>query len=235
MSKVFTNDENYENIADAIRYMTGNSTTYKPSEMPGAIRSISGGVEIPDGSVTTEKLAKEAVTLEKIASQAVDTPNLKDNSVTSGKLGAFAVTVGKIDGGAVGEAQLATDAVTKTKIKNKSVTADKLDNVLQNFLGQVSDMLDWYTDTSVMSRVLVDDTVTSLSTLNTWTGTDGVYFFTVSGGAAGILGVDANTEAKMEYIGNYQVITFAVYNKKYYRLIESFAPTFVAGEWTLAV
>ena len=234
MAKVFTNDENYENIAEAIRYMNGENTTYTPEEMAGAIRSIPAGATIPDGSITTEKLADEAVTNAKMAADAVDTPNIVNGAITSDKIGAFAVTNGKIDGGAVGTAQLATNAVTTAKIKDKAVNVNKLDNILQNLLDQLYDMLQWYTDTHVMSRVLVEDTVTSLSTLNTWTGTDGVYFFTLSGGAAGQLGVDANTAAKMEYIGDYQVISFAVYNKKYYRLIESFAPSFVAGAWTLA-
>lgn len=233
MAKVFTNDENYENIAEAIRYMTGEDTTYTPEEMPGAIRSISGGAEIPDGAITTEKLADNAVTNAKMAEQAVNTPNLANGCVTSDKIGRFAVGVGKIDGGAVGEAQLAPAAVTKTKIKDKAVTADKLDNVLQNFLGQVSDMLDWYNQTDIITQV-DEGTVTSSSVFNTWLSNTTIFDFIASGGAAGLFNVPNDTAAQLKFIGDYQVVTFAVFNKKYYRHIDSYAPTFIAGEWTLA-
>ena len=40
MSKVYTDPDNYTNIANAIRYKNGSSDTYKPSEMPQAIRDI---------------------------------------------------------------------------------------------------------------------------------------------------------------------------------------------------
>lgn len=43
MSHVYTLEENYEDIADAIREKLGVQTTYKPGEMAAAISSISGG------------------------------------------------------------------------------------------------------------------------------------------------------------------------------------------------
>lgn len=43
MPHVYTLEENYENIADAIREKLGVQTTYKPGEMAAAISSISGG------------------------------------------------------------------------------------------------------------------------------------------------------------------------------------------------
>lgn len=233
MAKVFTNDENYENIAEAIRYMNGENTTYTPEEMAGAIRSIPAGATIPDGSVTTEKLANEAVTFEKIASQAVGTPNLKDRSVTSGKLGAFAVTASKIDGGAVGEAQLATGAVTTAKIKDKAVTPEKLNLVLRNLLTQLTNMLEWYNQTDIIT--LSDlGTIQSTAPLNLELNHKTICNFVAAAGAAQRFGVESGTSCQMVFIGDYQVVTFAVYNKKYYRHIDSYAPSFIAGEWTLA-
>lgn len=43
MPHVYTLEENYEDIADAIREKLGVQTTYKPGEMAAAISSISGG------------------------------------------------------------------------------------------------------------------------------------------------------------------------------------------------
>ena len=43
MSIVFTDNQNYQDIADAIRAKNGSSDTYLPSEMAAAIEDISGG------------------------------------------------------------------------------------------------------------------------------------------------------------------------------------------------
>lgn len=47
---------------------------------------VNDDVSIPDGSVTTNKLASKAVTTAKIADSAVDTAQIKDGAVTSDKL-----------------------------------------------------------------------------------------------------------------------------------------------------
>lgn len=43
MAKVLVSEENLTNIANAIREKNGETTTYKPSEMAGAIQNISSG------------------------------------------------------------------------------------------------------------------------------------------------------------------------------------------------
>lgn len=43
MTTVLTDSENYTNIANSIRTQLGVQTTYRPSDMPAAIASISGG------------------------------------------------------------------------------------------------------------------------------------------------------------------------------------------------
>lgn len=43
MSKVLVSEENLTNIANAIREKNGETTTYKPNEMAGAIQNISSG------------------------------------------------------------------------------------------------------------------------------------------------------------------------------------------------
>lgn len=44
MSKVLVSEENLTNIANAIREKNQTETTYKPSEMAGAIQEIGGSI-----------------------------------------------------------------------------------------------------------------------------------------------------------------------------------------------
>lgn len=79
-----------------------------------------GQVGVPtDGTVTSAKLAANAVTLAKIATNAVDTGQLVNGAVTSAKIVNGAVTGDKLD----------VDAVTTTKILNGAVTTAKIASV----------------------------------------------------------------------------------------------------------
>lgn len=81
-----------------------------------------GQVGVPtDGTVTSAKLAANAVTLAKIATNAVDTGQLVNDAVTSAKILNGAVTGDKLD----------VDAVTTTKILNGAVTGQKLTGNIQ--------------------------------------------------------------------------------------------------------
>lgn len=71
---------------------------------------------IPDGSISTAKIANYAITSAKIAS----------NAVTTAKLNGSAVTTSKIANGAVTTDKLASGAVTGNKIEDGAVTFEKL-------------------------------------------------------------------------------------------------------------
>lgn len=73
---------------------------------------------VPDGSVTTAKIANSAVTSAKIAS----------NAVTTAKINGSAVTTSKIANGAVTTDKLASGAVTGNKIEDAAVTFEKLND-----------------------------------------------------------------------------------------------------------
>ena len=83
---------------------------------------ISGG--IADGSVTTAKLADDAVTADKIAPDVSFTPD--DGSITAAKLANDAVTTDKLVNGAVTTDKLGTGAVTANKLGNSAVTTGKI-------------------------------------------------------------------------------------------------------------
>ena len=80
---------------------------------------------IPDGGVTTIKLADGAVTTPKIADGSVTTPKIADSAVTSSKFADGAVTTPKIADGAVTTPKIADGAVTTQKIADSAVTASK--------------------------------------------------------------------------------------------------------------
>lgn len=84
--------------------------------------------QLPNGCVTTEKLAERAVTAAKIADGAVTAAKLGSGAVTEAKLGSGAVTAGKIGSGAVTAAKLADGAVTAAKLAD-GVLSGKADLV----------------------------------------------------------------------------------------------------------
>ena len=90
----------------------------------------------PDGSVTTDKLADEAVvegkigsgavTTAKLGASAVETAKIKDGAVTKDKIGTGAVEKEKVADGAITAAKIGASAVETAKVKDGAVTAAKL-------------------------------------------------------------------------------------------------------------
>lgn len=79
---------------------------------------ISGAVtgQLPNGSITAEKLAEQAVTGAKLANLAVTAEKLASGAVTGEKLANRAVTGEKLASGAVSADKLADGAVTSEKL-----------------------------------------------------------------------------------------------------------------------
>ncbi len=102
---------------------------------PYALYANSAGA-VPDGAVTSAKiadgtiaaadLADSAVTGAKIANGAVAAAELADGAATTAKLGDAAVTGAKIADGAVTSAKLAPGAVTTSRLAPNAVTAAQI-------------------------------------------------------------------------------------------------------------
>ena len=67
---------------------------------------------IPDGSITSDKLAVNSITADKVAAGAITTDKLAANSITTDKLTAGAITTDKISAGAITAATIAAGAIT---------------------------------------------------------------------------------------------------------------------------
>lgn len=110
----------------------GSDSEMTPRELLASVPHALQASTVPDGSITTAKIADGAVTGTKIANGAV----------TEAKLANGAVTTSKIQDGQVGNADLADNAVNSAKIQdgqvqnadlaNGSVTPDKLDRSYVN-------------------------------------------------------------------------------------------------------
>ena len=111
MPHVYTLEENYENIADAIRDKLGVQTTYKPGDMAAAIETIGGSAPVLQTKTVTPTASQQNVTpdtgydgLSRVTVNATPlttksaTPSTSSQSITpgTGYVGLSSVTVNPI-------------------------------------------------------------------------------------------------------------------------------------------
>lgn len=85
-----------------------------------------GVTQIKDGSISTPKLFTNAVTADKIATNAITADKIATNAVTASKIQANAITANKIAANAITAEKIATNAITSDKILANSITAGKI-------------------------------------------------------------------------------------------------------------
>lgn len=118
MANVLINENSMTAIANAIRAKNGTSTTYKPSEMAGAISAIDGGGSTPTGTIQITSNGTHDVSAYASANVAVPTGStptgtkqisITSNGTTTEDVSAYAnaeITVNVQSGGSGGGMEL---------------------------------------------------------------------------------------------------------------------------------
>ena len=144
--------------------MASNSATLLPTQQSVKAyvdASVFSGVA--DGSISTAKLADDAVTAAKLASNAVVTASIVDDNVTQAKIADDAVGADQLAASAVVTASIVDDAVTAAKLASNAVVTASIvdDNVTQAKIADDAVGADQLAASAVVTASIVDDAVTA--------------------------------------------------------------------------
>ena len=89
---------------------------------------------IPSGTISTEKLADDAVTANKLADNSVTANKINDGSVTTSKISAGAVTTDKIGDHQITDAKLINNSIDGSRLADGSILLDKISQSAQDLL-----------------------------------------------------------------------------------------------------
>ena len=116
--------------ADVLKFLNEGHESPTDDDFPGIGSGLysggGGSPEIPDGSITTAKLADGAITASKIGTAEVVTAALAPLAVTTDKIADGAVTTDKLATSSVATEKLQDLCVTTPKIANHAVDTTKL-------------------------------------------------------------------------------------------------------------
>lgn len=115
-------------------YFQATPGEIEQTNVQGAIEYVFSQIQeaysgsIPDGAVSTSKIADTAVTTDKIADSAVTTDKIADGAVTGDKIAEGSVNGSSFADASIPAGKLAINSVDTNELKNNSVTKDKLAN-----------------------------------------------------------------------------------------------------------
>lgn len=116
--------------ADVLRFLNEGHESPTDDDFPGIGSGLysggGGSPEIPDGSITTAKLADGAVVADKIKAKTITGKELALGAVSGDIIQKNTIVASKLADGCVGAEAIADGAVTSDKIANAAVTAAKL-------------------------------------------------------------------------------------------------------------
>ena len=116
--------------ADVLKFLNEGHESPTDDDFPGIGSGLysggGGSPEIPDGSITTAKLADGAVVADKIKAKTITGKELALGAVSGDIIQKNTIVASKLADGCVGAAAIADGAVTGDKIANAAVTVDKI-------------------------------------------------------------------------------------------------------------
>lgn len=116
--------------ADVLKLLNEGYKSPTGDDFPGIGSGLysggGGSPEIPDGSITTAKLADNAVTSAKIKPSAVGTSQLADDAVTTAKIANGSIIQNHLQIDSVGYPQIIDGSVDSTILADNSVTTNKI-------------------------------------------------------------------------------------------------------------
>ena len=120
-------------------------------------------ITVPDGEITTDKLADNAVTNHKISNNAVTASKIATGAVSSSKLASGAISESAIADGSITTNKIADGAIVTNKIADGSVTTSKLQNgcVTTNKIDDNAVTYDELAPNAVETAIIKNSAVTS--------------------------------------------------------------------------
>lgn len=119
--------------ADVLRFLNEGHESPTGDDFPGIGSGLysggGGSPEIPDGSITTAKLADGAVVANKIKAKTITGKELALGAVYGDIIQKNTIVASKLADGCVGAAAIADGAVTTDKLATSSVATEKLQDL----------------------------------------------------------------------------------------------------------
>jgi hypothetical protein len=161
-----------------------------PDQQIAAVGYAMMSGNVPDGLITEDKLANNAVTGGKIANNAVTDVKLADNAVTAAKLANDAVTADKIANDAVTTATIAAGAIEGAQLMNNTVGSDALADNLALGAPGINGLLEVYSTAADSPGVIVNGGTSSVRTY----GNDGLAQIELTGTSYGVVSLRNSLE-----------------------------------------
>jgi len=133
-------------------------------------------VKITDANVTSAKIAADAVDGTKISDDSIDSEHYVDGSIDTAHIADSQITTAKLASNAVTTAKITDSNITTAKIASDAVTADKIADAVivtnSEQSGHTPDDVTFFTTSASDGRYFRQDSSETISSGDTWSGSD---------------------------------------------------------------
>jgi hypothetical protein len=112
-------------VAASVTGAVGSVTGNVGGNVAGSVNSVTTGVTLAAGAITSSAIATGAITSTAFASQAITGTAIQDGAISANKLGTGAITSGKFATGAITADAIAAGAISVSEIADGAITATK--------------------------------------------------------------------------------------------------------------